>query len=56
MPGYKNLRHMGCMASWGGLDWGMKNGAGVNVVYFDGQGKQRTLHAPAVGVKMHRVS
>lgn len=45
------------MSKWVNLDWGMKNGAGVNVVYFahaeDGAWE---LRAPSVGVVMRRVS
>lgn len=48
---------MGCFAQWGNLDWGMKNDAGVNVVYFAvGADGAWELHAPAVGVSMRRVT
>lgn len=56
MPGWGGKRHMGCMGKWVNLDWGMKNSAGVNVVYFaSGEDGEWELRAPAVGVSMRRV-
>jgi hypothetical protein len=52
-------RHMACMASWAFLDdWGMKNDAGHNMLYFtggSGTDDPRQLHYPAAGVIMQRV-
>jgi hypothetical protein len=48
--------HSGCMARWASLDdWGMRRGAGHNLVYFTGNGIDRALHVPAADVTMRKV-
>jgi hypothetical protein len=58
-PGLHGTVYMGCMAHWAFLDdWGMRNGAGHNLVYFTGgpgTNEERLLHYPAAKVTMRRV-
>lgn len=46
---------MSCYSYWNGQDnWGVKNGAPLNLVYFSGSGDERALHVPAAKVDMTR--
>ena len=48
-------RHEGCMPYWVTLDeWGMRNNATINAVYFSGAGDERRLHVPSLAVVMTR--
>ena len=49
-------RHEGCMPYWVTLDeWGMRNNATINAVYFSGAGDERMLHIPSLAMVMTRV-
>lgn len=53
---YNGKKHMGCYPYWNGQDiWGMRNDVPINLLYFTGERKQRTLHVPSVDVTMTRV-
>lgn len=56
IPAYNGLPHISCYAYWNGQDfWGLRNGVPINVLYFSGEGEDRTLHYPSAGVVMKRV-
>ena len=49
-------RHAGCMPYWVALDeWGMRNNATINAIYFSGQSSDRRLHVPSLDIVMRRV-
>ncbi|KAH9941734.1 beta-lactamase/transpeptidase-like protein [Epithele typhae] len=55
--GRNGKRHVGCYVYWTILDeWGMRNNATVNAIYFTGSSNERRLHVPSLGVVMKRVS
>lgn len=55
IPGYNGMEHMGCYPYWNGQDlWGVKNGAAVNVVVFEGEGEGRRLRVPSTGAVLVR--
>lgn len=56
IPFYNGKKHMGCYPFWNGQDlWGLRNNAPINLLYFMGSGKGRTLVVPSVEVEMRRV-
>jgi len=57
IPGYNGLKHMACYPYWNGQDlWGVRNGAAVNVVVFDGVDGEggRRMWVPSLGVTLRR--
>ena len=54
-PPLNGKRHAGCMPYWTELDeWGMRNNAAINAIYFSGTGRERKLHVPSLSVVMTR--
>ena len=56
MAGYNGLKHMGCYPYWNGQDnWGIRNNAAINAIYFTGEGDDRRLHVPSLSLVLKRV-
>ncbi|KAI0663850.1 beta-lactamase/transpeptidase-like protein [Cubamyces menziesii] len=56
MAGYNGLKHMGCYPYWNGQDnWGIRNNAAINAIYFTGEGDDRRLYVPSLSLVLKRV-
>ncbi|KAH9850838.1 beta-lactamase/transpeptidase-like protein, partial [Lenzites betulinus] len=55
IPGYNGKKHMGCFPYWNGQDnWGVRNNAAINALYFSGSGADRRLHIPSLSLVLER--